>query len=74
MLTPAEVALILNCTERRVIELMRAGQLPSLRLGARQYRCPSKALREFLSIGGTPNYLAAKFAAMDRARGLRPRR
>lgn len=72
LLSPSEVAEVLSCTERRVIELMRAGELPSVRLGARQLRCSAQSLREFVRLGGTPGYLTAKFAAVDRARGVRP--
>lgn len=46
-----EVARILDISEQRVYELIRAGMLPSVRLG-RQVRVDREALEEFIKSGG----------------------
>ncbi len=46
-----EVARIMDTSEQRVYELIRAGMLPSVRLG-RQVRIDREALNEFIKKGG----------------------
>ena len=46
-----EVARILDTSEQRVYELIRAGMLPAVRLG-RQVRVDKEALDQFIKNGG----------------------
>lgn len=73
LLTPAQVARVLECSERRVMTMMRKGQMPGIRTGARQWRCSTSQLRRFINLGGTPGYVRAELAALDEARGVGPR-
>lgn len=49
-----EVAELLRIDKQRVYELVRANQIPFIRLGDRQYRFSAQAIENFLTGGGTP--------------------
>jgi len=53
ILVADEVAEILRVDKQRVYELVRANQIPVIRLGERQYRFSAQAIEEFLRGGGT---------------------
>lgn len=74
ILTPAQVGRVLQISERRVMTLMRTGQMPSFLTGMRQRRCSVSQLRRFIDLGGTQGYVRAELAALDKARGVGRRR
>ncbi len=48
-----EVAELLRVDRQRIYELVRTNQLPVIRLGQRQYRFDSDAIRRWLNAGGS---------------------
>jgi len=52
ILVAAEVAELLRVSEQRVYELARTGKIPTIRLGARQYRFSERAITEWAERGG----------------------
>lgn len=48
-LKPAEAAVLLGVGRNRVRALIRAGELPTVRLGPRSIRIPVSALRDWLN-------------------------
>lgn len=74
ILTPAQVGRVLQVSERRVLTLMRTGQMPSVLTGVRQRRCSASQLQRFIDLGGTHGYVRAELAALDKARGVGRRR
>ncbi len=53
ILVAEEVAELLRIDKQRVYELVRAKQIPFIRLGERQYRFSAEAIQDFLNEGGT---------------------
>lgn len=53
ILVAEEVAELLRIDKQRVYELVRARQIPFIRLGERQYRFSAQAIKDFLNDGGT---------------------
>lgn len=53
ILVADEVAELLRVDKQRVYELVRANQIPVIRLGERQYRFSVQAIENFLHNGGT---------------------
>lgn len=55
MLTPIEAAQLLKVGKRKIYDLCRSGDLPSIKLGARGLRVPVEGIRKLISLNGAPN-------------------
>ena len=53
ILVAQEVAEMLRVDKQRVYELVRTKRIPVIRLGDRQYRFSSEAVRRWLDAGGS---------------------
>jgi excisionase family DNA binding protein len=52
-LTTAEVAEVMRVSRMTVYRMIKAGELPSTKVGQRGYRVPAQAVREYLTIAST---------------------
>lgn len=56
LLTVDQVCKLFGLKRPRVYELTRAGRIPFVLIGERQYRYSATAIKEFISRGGNQDY------------------